>query len=262
MRRLVCLILALALLACCAHAEVDAAARERYCAEKGFTNYNPGTTQLGVLVHDVETWRSGATDRPTEFYLNIQPQRQLCGDAQLDIIEAVKRWNILSTGLRVYAQGEVLELVVSDQGVKGVRSFDLLRSVGPDFDALVEQAAGVLGYRPCDMNFAGKHSVRAELEWQGDSLVLMDAASLDQLDEIIGAAEATAGRIDGPFNAFLTLNFADGDSASIALSTDGTAAFFYRGVFLRYGDADALLNLFGLTGDAFQILTNGESEDA
>ena len=259
MRRLACLILALALLACCAHAEVDEAARARYCAEKGFSTYNPGTTQLGVLVHDVETWRSGATDRPTEFYLNIQPPRQLCGDAQLDIIEAVKKWNILSTGLRVYAQGEILELVVSDQGVKGVRSFDLLRSVGPDYDALVEHAASVLGYRPCDMNFAGKRSVRAELAWQGDSIVLIDGAALEQMDGIIAGAEATSGRIDGPFNAFLTLSYPDGDSASLALSTDGSAAFFYRGAFFRYGDEDALLGLFGLTGDAFRLLTGEEN---
>lgn len=262
MRKFACLILALALLLCCAHAEVDAAAQESYRAEKRFSARNPGTTQLGVLVHDIDTWRAGATDRPTEFYLNLQPQTQLCGDAKLDIIEAVKKWDILSTGLRVYTQGEVQELVISDQGVKGVRSFDLLHSAGPDYDTLVEQAAGVLGYRPGDMNFAGKHSVRAVLEWRGDSIVLMDGVALDRLDGILNACSPSAARIDGPFNAFLTLSYADGDSASIAVATDGTAALFYRGAFLRYEGEDALLSLFGLTGDAFHILTNGETEDA
>lgn len=259
MRRLACLILIPALVSCCALAELDAVARGNYLLEQGFSNYNPGTTQLGVLVHSIETWRSGVTDRPTEFYLNLQPQKQLCGDMHLDIIEAVQKWKILSTGLRVRSQGEDLELVVSDQGVKGVRSFDLLRSVGPDYDALVEHAASVLGYRPCDMNFAGKRSVRAELAWQGDSIVLMDGAALEQMDGIIAGAEATSGRIDGPFNAFLTLSYPDGDSASLALSTDGSAAFFYRGAFFRYGDEDALLGLFGLTGDAFRLLTGEEN---
>ena len=155
MRRLSCLVLALALLLGCAHAEVDAATLDSYRAEKGFSARNPGTTQLGVMVHDIDTWRAGATDRPTEFYLNIQPPAQLIGESHLDIIEAVKKWDILSTGLRVYAQGETSELVISDRGVKGVRSFDLLRSAGADYDALIDRATAVLGYRPGDMSFAG-----------------------------------------------------------------------------------------------------------
>ena len=65
MRRLSCLVLALALLLGCAHAEVDAATLDSYRAEKGFSARNPGTTQLGVMVHDIDTWRAGATDRPT-----------------------------------------------------------------------------------------------------------------------------------------------------------------------------------------------------
>ena len=262
MRRLSCLVLALALLLGCAHAEVDAATLDSCRAEKGFSARNPGTTQLGVMVHDIDTWRAGATDRPTEFYLNIQPPAQLIGESHLDIIEAVKKWDILSTGLRVYAQGETSELVISDRGVKGVRSFDLLRSAGADYDALIDRATAVLGYRPGDMSFAGKHSVRAVLEWKGDSIVLMDGASLERLDGILNACSPTSARIDGPFNAFLTLNYADGDSASIAMATDGTAALFYRGAFLRYEGEDALLGLFDLTSDAFHILTNGETADA
>ena len=100
------------------------------------------------------------------------------------------------------------------------------------------------------------------LEWKGDSIVLMDGASLERLDGILNACSPTSARIDGPFNAFLTLNYADGDSASIAMATDGTAALFYRGAFLRYEGEDALLGLFDLTSDAFHILTNGETADA
>ena len=143
-----------------------------------------------------------------------------------------------------------------------MRSFDLLRSAGADYDALIDRATAVLGYRPGDMSFAGKHSVRAVLEWKGDSIVLMDGASLERLDGILNACSPTSARIDGPFNAFLTLNYADGDSASIAMATDGTAALFYRGAFLRYEGEDALLGLFDLTSDAFHILTNGETADA
>lgn len=263
MKRLVAAMLSLILmlLPCMAVAEESPGAQDAYRARMGFSARNPGTTQLGILVHDVDSWRAGATDRPTEFYLNILPQNQLTGGAQMDIVEAVQRYTLLSFGLTVYAQGDSSQLVVSDRGVKGVRSYDLLRSAGPGYDALVAQAAELLGYRPGDMNFAGKHSVRAELAWPGDSIVLADPATLAQLDDILAACTPCAA-IDGPFNAFLTLNFADGDSAGIALSTDGAAACFYRGVYFRYDGELRLPGLFGLTDEAFHILTNGESADA
>ena len=263
MKRLVAAMLSLILMLppCLAVAEESPGAQDAYRARMGFSARNPGTTQLGILVHDVDSWRAGATDRPTEFYLNILPQNQLTGGAQMDIVEAVQRYTLLSFGLTVYAQGDSSQLVVSDRGVKGVRSYDLLRSAGPDYDALVAQAAELLGYRPGDMNVAGKHSVRAELAWPGDSIVLADPATLAQLDDILAACTPCAA-IDGPFNAFLTLNFADGDSAGIALSTDGAAACFYRGVYFRYDGELRLPGPFGLTDEAFHILTNGESADA
>lgn len=262
MRKLFALVLVLLFLPCCTLAEETASALDGYRTQRGFTAYNAGTTQLGLLVHDIDSWRAGATDRPTEFYLNISPQNQLTGDMHLDIIEAVKRWNILSIGLTVHAQGDSRQLVVSDRGVKGVRSFGLLRSAGPDYDALLNQAAQVLGYRPGDMNFLGKQSVRAVLEWQGDSIVVTAPETLAQLDALIGGATPAAGRVDGSFNAFLTVQYLDGDSASIALSTGGAGTCFYRGVYFRCGDQSQLLRLFGLTPDAFSILTNGGAVDA
>lgn len=262
MKRLAALILILIFVPVCSLAEESASALDLYRAQKGFSARNDGTTQMGLLVHDIDSWRAGATDRPTEFYMNIAPQNQLSGDMHCDIIEAVKRWNILSIGLTVYAQGDSRQLVVSDRGVKGVRSFDLLRSAGPDYDALLDQAAGVLGYRLGDVNFLGKQSVRAVLEWQGDSIVIVDPATLAQLDALLNGATPATSAIDGPYNAFLTLQYADGDSASIALATGGAGAGFYRGVYFRYGDQSQLLGLFGLTSEAFSILTNGGAVDA
>lgn len=263
-KRLAVLILIpiLALLPCCALAAEPASALADYQAQKGFSAYNAGTNQLGILVHDLESWRAGATDRPTEFYLNIMPQRQLCGDRHCDIIEAVKRYNILSIGLTLHAQGDSRQLVVSDRGVKGVRSYDLLRSAGSDYDALLNLASGVLGYPPGNMNFLGKRSVHAVLEWRDDSIIVTDGATLAQLDALLNGAVPAGGRIDGAFNAFLTLQYADGDSASIALSTEGAGACFYRGMFFRYGEENRLLGLFGLTGEAFSILTGGEAAEA
>ena len=138
------------------------------------------------------------------------------------------------------------ELAVSGAGVKGVVSYDPLRvaEAGPGYDALLSRAEAALDYRPGEMDFLGKRSVRATFEWQAGSMrtqdgllrwtagaqVLEDAEGLRRLDALLNGADFTTGSVNCPAPAFLTLEYDDGSSASLAVAVNSFSLFFYRGV--------------------------------
>jgi len=227
-----------------------------YAREHGFDAEDKSRPQLCMYVHNIDTWRAGATDQPYAFYLNLDVPEDLMGETFLEEAELIQ-FTRIPIGLYVREDGDYLnerELVVSQSGMKAVETNNphRLYEAGPGYDALVNLAAEVLGYRPGDMGFLGKKSIRATLEWQDNSVCIEDAEKLRQLDEMFSKADFSVGSVNCPSPCFLTMEYADGSSASMAVAINSFDLFFHNGLYFTAGNGE-LLDLFDLKEEDLNI---------
>lgn len=227
-----------------------------YAREHGFSAQDKNRPQLCMYVHNIDTWRAGATDQPYAFYLDIDLPEELMGESFLEEDELI-RFTRIPIGLCVREYEDSFnsrELVVSQNGIKAVETNDphRLYEAGPGYDALVDRAAEVLGYRPGDMDFLGEDSIRATLEWKDNSVSIEDAEALDQLDAMLGKADFSVGSVNCPSPCFLTVEYADGSSISMAVAINSFDLFFYNGMYFTAGDGE-LLELFNLDAENLNI---------
>ena len=239
-------------------------------AEKGFDAEDLSRPQLVVEVHNLDSWMAGTTNQPTGFCLNIDEPKDLLGKESMPRAEAAEKFAIIPIGVYLrQPDGSMWELVLSADGQKGVFTEDKLYLAGPGFDRLLDRAEAVLGYRPGDMDFTQKQSVRAVCRWQAGSmsfendgavqqkswnageLVLTDAEKLRALDAMLASADFTVGSVNCPSSFFLTLEYADGSSASLAVAVNSFDLFFYRGEYFEIADAEAFMSLFDLKNSEF-----------
>lgn len=238
--------------------------------ERGFDAEDRSRPQLVVEVHNLESWTAGATDQPTGFCLNVDEPDDLLGEESLPRAEAAEKFAVAPIGVYLRRpDGDTWELVLSTDGQKGVLTEDRLYLAGPGFDRLLDRAEEALGYRPGDMDFTEKQSVRAVCRWQAGSmrvddggeerqqawdageLVLTDAEKLRALDAMLTDADFTVGSVNCPSPFFLTLEYADGSSASLAVAVNSFDLFFYRGECFEIADAEAFMGLFDLKNSEF-----------
>ena len=239
-------------------------------AEKGFDAEDRSRLQLVVEVHNLDSWTAGATDQPTGFCLNVDEADDLLGEDSMPRAEAAEKFTIVPIGVYLrQPDGTSWELVLSADGQQGVLTEDRLYLAGPGFDRLLDRAEEALGYRPGDMDFTQKQSVRAVCRWQAGSvrvddgdgeqqrfwdageLTLTDAEKLRALDAILAGADFTVGSVNCPSPFFLTLEYADGTSASLAVAVNSFDLFFYRGECFEIADSEAFMSLFDLKDSEF-----------
>jgi len=224
-----------------------------YAREHGFSAENKNRPQLCMYLHSIDTWRAGATDQPYAFYLDIDMPEDLTGEKFLEEDELIQ-FTRIPIGLYVREDGDYLngrELVVSQSGMKAVETSDphRLYEAGPDYDILVNLAAEALGYRPGEADFLGKDSIRATLEWADNSVYIEDPGKLDAM---FSKADFTVGSVNCPSPCFLTMEYADGSSASMAVAINSFDLFFYNGLYFTAG-AGELLDLFHLKPEDLNI---------
>jgi len=223
-----------------------------YARKHGFDAEDKGRPQLCMFVHNIDTWRAGATDQPYPFYLDIDVPEDLLGDQFMEEDELIQ-FTRIPVGLYI-KDGEDgrsnCELVVSESGLKAVETYDphRLYEAGPSYDALAERAEQLLGYRPGEVDFLGKDSIRATLEWQDGSAYIEDAEKLDHLDAMFSAADFSVGSVNCPSPCFLTIEYADESSVSMAVAVNSFNLFFYNGLYFTAGNGE-LTELFNLEKD-------------
>lgn len=227
-----------------------------YAREHGFDAEDKSRPQLCMYVHNIDTWRAGATDQPYCFYLDLDVPEDLTGEKFLEEDELIQ-FTRIPIGLYVKEDEDYrnnLELVISESGVKAVETDNphRLYEAGPGYDALVNLAAEVLGYRPGEADFLGKDSVRATLEWQDGSVCIEDPGKLDKLDAMFSKADFTVGSVNCPSPCFLTVEYTDGSSASMAVAINSFDLFFYNGLYFTAGDGE-LLELFNLEEEKMNL---------
>lgn len=224
-----------------------------YAREHGFSAGDKTRPQLCMYIHSIDTWRAGATDQPCAFYLDADIPEDLTGEKFLEKDELIE-FTRIPIGLYVQEGENSCELVISENGVKAVETGDphRLYEAGPGYDALVDRAAEVLGYRPGDMLFPGGDSIRATLEWQDGSACIEDAEKLERLDEMFRNADFTVGSVNCPSPCFLTIEYADGSSASMAVAINSFDLFFCNGLYFTAGDGE-LPELFNLKEEDLNI---------
>ena len=220
-----------------------------YAREHGFNAEDKSRTQLCLSMHTIDTWRAGATDQPCSFYLNVDVPEDLTGDKFLER-DTLIQFTRIPIGMYIKEDEDCRndrELVISKTGVKGVETDDPKRlyEAGPGYDALVDHAAEVLGYRPGDMDFLDKDSIRATLEWKDGSICIEDAETLDKLDAMFSKADFSVGSVNCPSPCFLTMEYADGNSISIAVAINSFDLFFYNGMYFTAGNGE-LIDLLDL----------------
>ena len=235
--------------------------REAYQEQMGFVDYDESCAQLGMFVHNIDTWRAGATREPIAFYMNIEEPKALLGERSMDSAEAFQRYDVTDLGLFVMQGGDFKNLLVSEGGMKGVFHNCRIYEAGADYDILMERAEQILGYRPGDMDFLGKTSVRATIEWLPASHPLYDhwageerswsggsvtveGEALQRLDAALNGADFTVGSVNCPSDIFLTVEYSDGSSASMAVAMNSFDLLFYRGVCFSLEEDGFLLDFF------------------
>ena len=227
-----------------------------YAREHGFSAEDKNRPQLCILVHNIDTWRAGATDQPYAFYLDVDMPEDLTGNKFLEEDELIQ-FTRIPIGLYIQEDGDSLNecnLVVSPSGMKAVETNDphRLYEAGPGYDTLVNLATEVLDYRPGEADFLGKESIRATLEWQDGSVCIEDPGKLDKLDAMFSRADFTVGSVNCPSPCFLIMEYADGSSASMAVAINSFDLFFYNGLYFTAGDGE-LLELFNLEEEKMNL---------
>ncbi len=223
---------------------------------------------IGIFIHNKESWQSGATDQPLVFYTNVNAPESLFGDRYLDR-EVYQGYDRIPLGI-YYQNGEIYwEFAISEGGVYGLENGDQgkLYSVGPAFAPLLDEIAAKLGYRPGDMSFIGKTPVRASFEWQAGEITtekdggymitswgagavsIDDAAKLEKLTQLIDTADFTVGSVNCPSSAFMTVEYSDGSCASFAVAVNSFNLFFRNGVL--FATEEDIIDLFGIRETEF-----------
>lgn len=235
-----------------------------YAAEHGFDVEDKSRPQLAIHLHNYDSWKAGVTREPTTFYLNVEMPIHILGEKSMTLLEASEKYDRTDVGVWLNMDGEHYGLVYSAEGVKGVEYGDRLFEAGPDFDRLLDVAEEALGYRPGDMDFAGKSIVRAEFEWLagesrvsgeiysygGGSVEITDEKKLAWLAQQLRDANYMLGSVNCPSNAFLTMEFDDGATASVAVAVNSFSTFFYRGLCFDFPQDD-IIDLFNLRETVF-----------
>lgn len=227
-----------------------------YAREHGFDPEDKSRPQLCMYVHNIDTWRAGATDQPYCFYLDIDVPEDLLGENFLEKDELIQ-FTRIPIGLYVREDEDYrndLELVISESGIKAVETDDPRRlyEAGPGYDTLVNLASEILGFRPGEADFLGKDSVRATLEWQDNTVCIEDPEKLDRLDAMFRKADFSVGSVNCPSPCFLTMEYADGSSAGMAVAINSFDLFFYNGLYFTAGDGE-LMELFNLEEENLNI---------
>ena len=231
-------------------------------AEMGFTLRDESHPQLAIEVHDIRTWRAGTTVQPTAFYLNAEDLPALTGERWISE-EDYAGLTRIPLGVYLLRDGESASLVISEDGVRGVEVNGRLYEAGPGFEAAIELAEQALGYRPGDLDFPGKTAVRAALEWrdgeiaydnrtevwQAGSVQVDDGVTLRRIDALLNGADFSIGSVNCPSDCFLTVEYGDGTSCSIAVATNSFDTLFYRGVCFRVDEM--LTDLFPMRDTDF-----------
>lgn len=238
--------------------------------QMGFVEYDESETQLGMFIHNIDSWRAGETWEPVVRYVNIDVPKQLLGERSMDSADAFKKYAVTDLGLFVMQDGDFYDLLVSGDDVKGVFHDRMIYEAGPDYDILMERAEQILGYRPGDMDFLGKTSVRATIEWLPGSHPLYDdrgwsaehrswkggsiaveGEALRKLDAALNGADFGVGSVNCPSDIFLTVEYSDGSSASMAVAMNSFDLLFYRGVCFSLEEDGFLLDFFDFTNSEY-----------
>lgn len=253
-----------------AAAAPESRARLVYGNEMGFSPADGSRMQLHIPVHNYESWQRGATDQPYDFYLNVTPPDDLLGTRFLSGDDLAK-FTLIPIGLTLAEGEDSWELVISERGDKGILAHvddeRRLYEAGAGFDSMVGLAARVLGYRPGEVDFLGKTSVCARFEWKesrnpayewkAGCIETRDAAALRALDRLMNSADFSVGSVNCPSNAFLTIEYADGGSASFAVATNSFDLFFCNGMYFTAGNG-FLPDILGLHDtDFYQAIMGG-----
>ncbi|MBQ3575323.1 MAG: hypothetical protein IJA26_06615 [Clostridia bacterium] len=236
-----------------------------FAGKKGFSMEGGN---ISVYIHSKESWQAGATKEPATFYMNVESPDALFGDRYLEG-EMLSDYARIPLGI-YYQNGETYyEFVVSEGGVYGLQGGEPRRlySAGPGYGAVLDEIEAKLGYHPADRSYIGKTPVRACFEWQaGESrteknggyeihrwnsgaVSVEDRDKLKTLAKMIEKADFTIGSVNCPSPAFMTLEYADGSSASFAVAVNSFNLFFRNGVmFTTEGD---IIDLFGIRETEF-----------
>ena len=216
-----------------------------YAREMGFSQPNENRMQMLLEVHNLHSWQEGATKEPTAFCLNMTIPENLLEKEYLEESELIRHVRI-PIGIRLQDGEMKYDLVMSENGIPAVESCEphRLYAAGEGYDAVLNLAEKMLGYRPGKIDFIGKESVRAELLWQGGSIVLEDAKKLDQLDALLKGADFSVGSVNCPSPCFLKMEFADGSSAELAVAVNSFDLFFCNGLY--FATENDIIDLFEL----------------
>lgn len=225
-----------------------------YAAEHGFSLLgNDQSSQMVFPVHSKKSWQAGATREPIHFHLDVALPENFLGERYLEEEDLIQYARI-PLGIQLRENGRHYELVRSESGALGVETEDphRLYEAGTGWDILLDLAEGVLGYRPGEMDFIGKTGIRAELQWEGGSIVLEDAKKLAKLDKLLAAADFTVGSVNCPSPCFLSVDYSDGSHADFAVAINSFDLFFHNGMYFTAGDGE-LLDIFGINTEEIYV---------
>ena len=250
-------------------ADAQGRAQLIYGKEKGFSCEDESRAQLCFPVHNLESWGRNATDQPHSFYMDVEVPGEVAGPRWLEQEDLIQ-FTRIPIGLYLKDGKTRCRLVISESGVKGVVTDDPLRlyEAGPGYDILVEMAGKALGYRPGQVDFPGKKSVRAEMKWHAGEMYfeggegpvrtrwnagrveLSDPKSLARLDALMNTADFSVGSVNCPSDLFLVIDYDDGSSADFAVATNSYELFFHNGMYFTVED-DSLLDIFSFRETEF-----------
>ena len=155
-----------------AAADAQGRAQLLYAREMRFSQQDDSHMQMRLEVHNLHSWQEGATKEPTAFYLDMTAPENLLGEEDLEEEDLI-RYVRIPIGICLQEGERKYDLVMSENGVAAVESCapHRLYAAAEGYEAVVDLAEKVLGYRPGECGFIGKESVRAELQYQNGSIV-------------------------------------------------------------------------------------------
>lgn len=250
-------------------ADAQGRARLLYRSKNGFSAEGETRAQLCFPLHNIESWKSGATKQPHSFYLNVDVPKNVIGSRYMGQQDLIK-FTRIPIGLYLRDGEERYELVISETDAKGVITDDPLRlyEAGTGFDRLLDMAEKALGYRPGEIDFQNRHAVGAQLEWLAGELhfesgettactqwnagrtELSDPEALGRLDALMNSADFSVGSVNCPSDLFLTIDYDDGGSESFAVATNSYELFFHNGMYFTVED-NSLLDIFNFRETEF-----------
>ena len=210
-------------------------------------------SQLVFPVHSMESWQAGATDQPTSFFLDITPPQGILGERYLEEEDLI-RYTRIPLGIQLRDDGKHYELVMHESGALGVETDEphRLYEAGPGCAALLDLAQEALGYRPGEVDFIGKVSRRAALQWKGGYRDIAKEENLRRLDKLLSSADFSVGSVNCPSPCFLTVDYTDGSSACFAVAVNSFDLFFRNGMYFTAGNGE-LLDIFMMKAEEIHV---------